>query len=222
MKIQDVKKQIFSTLELFASANGFKILKGRFALSRKVGSRTDEIFLTYCSWGFEINIFPYVSVDYGEITTICNECGFTLNHSAFINLLLLQRIKLQGFNPDLRWKMQVAKTDRFILSDNEYDDYNRLDMGLSPLLPIALDFLSQYDCIDSIDRLFNTMPIEQYSPYCSGLDTHCMVGLISAKLSNNADYENVKRMYQRIVKKEDFTNEMKSSFSRIVAYLEQI
>ena len=61
-----------------------------------------------------------------------------------------------------------------------------------------------------------------YSPYCSGLDTHCMVGLISAKLSKNADYENIKRMYQRIVKKEDFTIEMKSSFSRIVAYLEQI
>lgn len=222
MKIQDVKEQIFSTLEPFASANGFKILKGRFALSRKVGSRTDGIFFTYCSWGFEVNIFPYVRVDYGEITTICNDCGFTLNHSAFINLLLLQRIKLQGFNPDLRWKMQVAKTDRFILSDNEYDDYNRLDMGLAPLLPIALDFLSQYDSIDSIDQLFNTMPIEQYSPYCSGLDTHCMVGLISAKLSNNADYENVKRMYQRIVKKEDFTSEMKSSFSRVVAYLEQI
>ena len=24
---------------------------------------------------------------------------------------MLQRIKLQGFNPDLRWKMQVAKTE---------------------------------------------------------------------------------------------------------------
>ncbi|WP_289698928.1 hypothetical protein, partial [Bacteroides acidifaciens] len=105
---------------------------------------------------------------------------------------------------------------------DEPDDYNRLDVGLSPLLPIALDFISQYDRIDSIDRLFNTMPIEQYSPYCSGLDTHCMVGLISAKLSKNADYENIKQMYQRIVKKEDFTSEMKSSFSRVVAYLEQI
>ena len=222
MKIQDVKKHIFSILEPFAAANGFKILRGRFVLSRKVGSRTDGIFFTYCSWGVEVNIFPYVSVDYGEITTICNDCGFTPNHSAFINLLLLQRIKLQGFNPDLRWKMQVAQTDRFILSDDEPDDYNRLDVGLSPLLPIALDFISQYDRIDSIDRLLNTMPIEQYSPYCSGLDTHCMVGLISAKLSNNADYENVKRMYQRIVKKEDFTNEMKSSFSRVVVYLDKI
>ena len=172
--------------------------------------------------GFEVNVFPYVSVDYGEITTICNDCGFTLNHSAFINLLLLQRIKLQGFNPDLRWNMQVAQTDRFILSDDEPDNYNRLDVELSPLLPIELDFISQYDRIDSIDRLFNTMPIEQYSPYCSGLDTHCMVGLIPAKLSKNADYENIKRMHHRIVKKEDFTSDMKSSFSRVVAYLEQI
>lgn len=219
MKIQNVKKHILNVLEPFASANGFKILKGRFALSRKTGNRTDEIFFTYCSWGFEVNIFPYVSVDYGEITTICNDCGFNLNHSAFINLLLLQRIKQRGFNPDLRWKMQVAKTDRFILSDDEPDDYNRLDIGLSPLLPLALDFLSQYDSINSIDRLFNNPPIEQYNPYCSGLDTHCMVGLISAKLSHNADYENIKQMYQRIVEKEDFTDNMKSSFTRLTAYL---
>ncbi|HAB40209.1 MAG TPA: hypothetical protein DCE24_00005, partial [Porphyromonadaceae bacterium] len=108
---------------------------------------------------------------------------------AFINLLLLQRIKQRGFNEDLRWKMQVTKTDRFILSDDETDDYNQLDIGLSPLLPISLNFLSQYNSINSIDRLFNNPPIEQYNPYCSGLDTHCMIGLISAKLSNNADYE---------------------------------
>lgn len=220
MKIQDIKKHIFHVLEPFAAANDFKFLKGRFALSRKVGNRTDEIFFTYCSWGFEVNIFPYVSVDFGEITTVCNDCGFHLNHSAFINLLLLQRIKLQRVNPDLRWKMQVAKTDRFILSDDEPVGYNQLDIGLSPLLPIALDFLSQHDSIDTIDKLFNMLPIEQYSPYCSGLDTHCMVGLISAKLSNNPQYENIKQMYKRIVKQEDFTDEMKSSFSQLTVYLD--
>lgn len=220
MKIQDIKKHIFHALGPLAAANDFKILKGRFTLSRKVGNRTDEIFFTYCSWGFEVNIFPYVSVDFGEITTICNDCGFHLNHSAFINLLLLQRIKQRGFNADLRWKMQVTQTDRFILSDNAPDDYNRLDIGLSPLLPIALDFLSQYDSINSIDRLFNNHPIEQYNPYCSGLDTHCMIGLISAKLSHNTDYEDIKQMYQRIVEKEDFTDNMKSSFTRLTAYLD--
>lgn len=116
--------------------------------------------------------------------------------------------------------MQVTKTDRFILSDDETYDYNQLDIGLSPLLPISLDFLSQYKSINSIDRLFNNPPIEQYNPYCSGLDTYCMIGLISAKLSNNANYENIKQMYQRIVEKEDFTDNMKSSFTRLTAYLD--
>ena len=55
---------------------------------------------------------------------------------------------------------------------------------------------------------------------CSGLDTHCMVGLISAKLSRNSDYEDVKQMYQQIVKRENFTVEMKSSFTRLTAYLD--
>ena len=35
MKIQDVKKHIFSTMEPFVSANGFKIFKGRFDLIQK-------------------------------------------------------------------------------------------------------------------------------------------------------------------------------------------
>lgn len=219
MKIQDVKKHIFHTLEPFAAANDFKFLKGRFALSRKVGNRNDEIFFTYCSWGFEVNIFPYVSVDFRDITTICNTCGFHLNHSAFINLRLLQEIKSNGFNPDLRWQMQVKKTDRFILSDDE-PGYYRLENGMNSLLPLALNFLSQHDSIGTIDKLFNMLPIEQYSPYCSGLDTHCMVGLISAKLSNNPQYENIKQMYKRIVKQEDFTDEMKSSFSQLTVYLD--
>lgn len=208
-------------MEPFASANGFKIFKGRFALSRKAGNRTDEIFFTYNSWGFEVQLFPYVSVDLVEVTSICKECGFNLNHSAFINLRLLQEIELHRFNPDLRWQMQVKNNDRFILSDDD-SGYNRVENGMKSLLPLALKFLSRYDSVDTIDQLFNTMPIDRYSPYCSGLDTHCMVGLISAKLSHNADYEKIKHMYQRIVEKEDFTDKMKTSFSRAVTCLEQL
>ena len=219
MKIQDIRKYVFSVLEPFTIANGFKAVKSRFALSKKVGNRTDEIWFSTNSWGFEIHLFPYVSVDFRDITTICNTCGFHLNHSAFINLRLLQEIKSNGFNPDLRWRMQVKKTDRFILSDDE-PGYYRLKNGMNSLLPLALDFISQHDSIGTIDKLFNMRPIEQYSPYCSGLDTHCMVGLISAKLSQNADYVNIKQIYHRIVEKEDFTDEMKSSFTRLTAYLD--
>lgn len=221
MKINDIKKYIFSVLEPFAISNGFKAVKSRFALSRKDGNRTDEIWFSTNSWGFEVHLFPYVSVDFRDITAICNTCGFHLNHSAFINLRLLHEIKSNGFNPNLRWQMQVKKTDRFALSDDELG-YNLLENGMNSLFPLALDFLSQHDSIGTIDKLFNMLPIEQYSPYCSGLDTHCMVGLISAKLSNNPQYENIKQMYKRIVKQEDFTDEMKSSFSQLTVYLDQL
>lgn len=221
MKIQDIKKYVFSVLNPFAVANGFKVVKSRFTLSRKIGNRTDEIWFTTNSWGFEVHLFPYVSVDFSDITAICNAWGFHLNHSAFINLRLLQEIISNGFNPDLRWQMQVENTDRFILSDDD-PGYNRLENRMNSLLPLALDFLSHHDSIDTIDRLFNTLPIERYSPCCSGLDTHCMVGLISAKLSNNTQYENIKQTYQKIIKEEGFTDEMKSSFSQLTVYLDQL
>jgi len=88
-------------------------------------------------------------------------------------------------------------------------------------MPLALDFISQTADIVLIDRLFNTIPIERYSPYCSGLDTHCIVGLIAARLSGNTEYEKLRRMYERIVAKEDFRDDTKASFAQIVKYLDR-
>lgn len=221
MKINDIKYNIFAELEPFAVSNGFKAVKSQFALTRNYNNRTDKIYFTTNSWGFEIHLFPYVSVDFNEVTTICNACGFHLNHSAFINLRLLQEIKLHGFNPDLRWQMQVKNTDRFVLTDNDLD-YNEFYKKLSPLLPLALDFISKNNSVNEIDRLFNTIQIERYSPYCSGLDTHCMIGIITAKISQNSNYEKIKQMYLRVVKYEDLTEEMKASFARVITYLEQL
>ncbi len=49
-----------------------------------------------------------------------------------------------------------------------------------------------------------------------------MVGIISARLADNPQYEEIKRMYQRIVKKENFLDEMKSSFSRVITLLDKL
>lgn len=203
MKLQDIKQHIFSELEPFAVSKGFKMLKGRFALVRKQKDRTDKILFLTNSWGFEVHIFPIVCVDFNEIRTICKKCGFNLNSSAFINLRILEEIKLHGFNDDLRWQMQIANTDRFVLTDYNMD-YNLLNKEISSLLPLALDFCAKYCSISAIDLLLNNRPIERYSPYCSGLDTHCMIGIIAAKLSQNSEYEEIKQMYQQIVMQEHY------------------
>lgn len=221
MKLQDIKQQVFSELEPFATSNGFRMLKGRFALIRKQKDRIDEILFLTNSWGFEVHIFPQVSVDFNEIRTICNKCGFHLNFSAFINLRLLEEIKRHDFHDDLPWQMQVTNTDRFILTDDNLD-YNLLNKKISSLMSLALDFLAKYSSISAIDSLFNTKPLERYCPYRSGLDTHCMIGIIAAKLSNNSEYEEIKQMYQNIVMQEDFLEKTKDSFYQVIDYLDQL
>ena len=220
MKIKEVKQRILTGLEFFAAANGFKIYKGKFCLSRKDDHRETGVFFTYNTWGVEIQIFPSVYVDFKEIRAICERCGFHLNYTAFINLRLLEKINSIGFNSDLRWQMQCANEDRVVIIEGETDMDIVID-NIQSLMPLALDFISQTADIVLIDHLFNTIPIEKYSPYCSGLDTHCIVGLIAARLSGNTEYEKLRRMYERIVAKEDFRDDMKASFAQIVKYLDR-
>lgn len=219
MRIKEIKQHLLTGLEPFATTNGFKIYKGKFCLSRKDNDRETGIFFTYNTWGFEIHIFPYVYVDFKDIRAICELCGFHLNYTAFINLRLLERINRSSFNPNLRWQMQCANEDRFVIIDDETDIDKVVD-NISSLMPLALDFISQTADIVLIDHLFNTLPIERYTPYCSGLDTHCIVGLIAAKLSGNMQYEKLRKMYEQIVDKEDFRDDMKASFAQIVKYLD--
>ena len=219
MTIKEVKQRILTGLEPFAAAKGLKIYKGKFCLSRKDSNLETGVFFTYNTWGFEVQIFPSVYVDFKEIRDICERCGFHLNYTTFINLRLLERINRSGFNPDLRWQMQCANEDRFIINEDETDIDTVIDK-ISSLMPLALDFISQTADIVLIDRLFNTIPIERYSPYCSGLDTHCIVGLIAARLSGNMEYDKLRKIYERIVAKEDFRDDMKASFAQIVNYLD--
>ena len=116
--------------------------------------------------------------------------------------------------------MQCANEDRVVIIEGETDMDIVID-NIQSLMPLALDFISQTADIVLIDHLFNTIPIEKYSPYCSGLDTHCIVGLIAARLSGNTEYEKLRRMYERIVAKEDFRDDMKASFAQIVKYLDR-
>lgn len=220
MRIREIKQHILIGLEPFATANGFKIYNGKFCLSRKDNNRETGVFFTYNTWGFEAQIFPSVYVDFKEIRSICEKCGFHLNYTAFINLRLLERINRSGFNPDLRWQMQCANEDRFVIVEDETDIDKVVD-NISSLMPLALDFISQTADIVLIDHLFNTLPIEIYNPYCSGLDTHCIVGLIAAKLSGNMEYRKIRNIYERIVAKYDFLDDTKASFAQIVKYLDE-
>lgn len=50
MKISDVRNAILDKLSPFAVNNGFKVIKGRFALERNISGKKDAIWFTYNSW----------------------------------------------------------------------------------------------------------------------------------------------------------------------------
>lgn len=221
MKIREVKQTVLTELIPFADEYGFRVNKSGFALSSKGRNHLSSIYFTYNTWGFEINLFPWVSIDFKEIHEICSLSGFNLNHVAFVNLYVLKAIQRYGWNPDLKWKMQVDLTDRFILVDGE-DWIIRFREMISDLCDYALKYIEGLQTIESVDRLYNTLPIQKYNPNCSGLDTHCFIGLISAKLSNNPNYHRLKDVYSAIVRNEDFRDDTKESFFHAVTYLENL
>lgn len=242
MKIQEVKTAILEGLRPFAEKNGYKIHKGNFGIFSKERNPLTSIDFIYNTWGFEVQLFPYVKVDYKIIHEICENCGFNLNFCAFINLFLLEEIHKHGWSNDLRNQMGIAGTDSLTLTESklsfefmrkrypeardkiifkEGDEWiERCNDIIGSLLPCAVDYISQLSNIEGLDRLYNSFPINYHNPNCVGFDYHCMVGLISAKLAHNPQYDKLKEIYSAIVKKKDLIEATRQSFFRLVDYLD--
>ena len=74
--------------------------------------------------------------------------------------------------------------------------------------------------VESIDKLYNELPIRR-NPYCMGWADHSMIGIISAKLAHNPEYDKIKDTYIRIVKKQTYSEYFRQSFYRAIDYLEK-
>lgn len=242
MKIQEVKNVILEGLKPFAEEIGYKINKGRFGIFSKERNPLTSIDFSYLTWGFEVQLEPYVRVDYKIIHEICEKCGFPLNYCAFINLFLLEEIHKHGWHKGLRNQMGIDQTDRLTITESEFsfeymrkekpdardkiifkegDEWiERCNAIIASLLPYAVDYISQLSNIAGLDRLYNSFPINYYNPNCVGIDYHCMVGLISAKLAHNPQYDKLKDIYTTIVKKQIRVEATRQSFFRLVDYLD--
>ena len=102
------------------------------------------------------------------------------------------------------------------------EELSKVVQALDELLPLALDYEKKYSSLNAIDALYNTEPIFEYNPNCSGRDVHCIIGLIAAKLVNNPLYHAIQITYSNIVRNEDFLSETKEAFNRIRLFLENV
>lgn len=243
MKIGDVKNTILDGLRPFAEENGFKVNKGKFGIFLKEKERISSIDFSYCTWGFYVDLYPHVKIKFKVIHEICEQCGYNLNYTAFINLFELEDIQKHGLLWNLFTKEPWTNRDRITLLDcgNDFwverlrkenpDSENQImlvDNGwgercnkrIEELLPYAVDYIDRYSDIEAIDRLYNTFPINFRNPNCSSSISNSVIGLISAKLSHNPRYDKIKETYTAIIKKECYYEETRQSFFRIIDYLD--
>lgn len=242
MKIAEVKNVILEGLRPFAEMNGYRINKGRFGIFSKENNPKSSIDFVHHTWDFFVEIIPFVCVKFKDIHEICELCGFNLNYTVYIRLLMLEEIQKHGWYKSLIGKMQIEQTDRLSLIDYDswVEDYRkkypkardliiytgsddwieRCNERIGSLLPCAEDFINKYSTIESIDKLYNELPIRR-NPYCMGWADHSMIGIISAKLAHNPEYDKIKDTYIRIVKKQTYSEYFRQSFYRAIDYLEK-
>lgn len=166
-----------------------------------------------------IQIQPYVEIKIDAIHNICEKHGFNLNYTAFINLFVLESVLNNTYTCDTQWKLQINQKERF--SVHSIQDIGKTIEQLIPMLDNAVNYINSNSCVESIDRMYNTDPLYEYNPNCSGMDTHCIIGLIAAKLNNN-NYSHIREIYSNKVECCDFLESTKHSYFAIRDFLDEM
>lgn len=219
MKLGEVKNELLDRLTPFASTNGFKINKGQFLMNKKTLMGSASISFEHLSGLDNIQIQPYVEIKIDAIHNICEKHGFNLNYTAFINLFVLESVLNNTYTCDTQWKLQINQKERF--SVHSLQDIGKIINRLIPMLDNAVNYINSNSCVESIDRMYNTDPLYEYNPNCSGMDTHCIIGLIAAKLNNN-NYSHIREIYSNKVDCCDFLESTKHSYFAIRDFLDEM
>ena len=219
MKLREVKNELLVGLTPFAATNGFKISKGQFLMNKKTLMGSATISFEHLSGVDNIQIQPYVEIKINAIHNICEKHGFNLNYTAFINLFVLESVFNNTYTSDTQWKLQINQKERF--SVHSILDISKIIKQLIPMLDNAINYINTNSCVESIDKIYNTNPLYEYNPNCSGMDTHCIIGLIASKLYNN-NYAHIRELYSNTVKCRDFLESTKRSFFSIRAFLDEM
>lgn len=221
MKIKDVKDLVFTALTPFAQELGFTMIDVRhFSLFYPTDDDISiSIEFTYESYENEIELFPWVTIASIDISEICEDCDVDLYDAAYINLLVLEQIKIHGDNEQRINKALKNKGDRIILRDDSEWYYTFTDT-MKRLLPLALGYINRFRTLEAIDREYNSLPLKINSPIWPDLRTRCFAGIIAAKLTHNPNYTLLKQQYSDIVTHMNYSKQIQDEFYNIIDFID--
>lgn len=85
-----------------------------------------------------------------------------------------------------------------------------------------MEYLETNNNVYAIDKMYNTPPLNKQNPNCSGFDTQCIIGLISAKLAHNENYGQICDYYSSSINSEDMLQDTRHKFESIMKFIETL
>lgn len=218
MKLQNIKEHLLAELAKEECLQDYKVSKKEFIFKKNGPKVKVNLQFQNNHWIDEIHLFPIVHIELKEIHEICEKFGFYLHNTAYINLFVLEKMVKGEFNKSTRRKLQYDLKDCFVLFS---EDITEVMIKMKELLMYAMDYIKKNSTIEAIDKLYNEDPTYKYNPHCAGMQCHCIVGLVAAKLSNNPNFKQIAEIYSHIMNDnpDDFLPKDIESFNRIKAYL---
>lgn len=205
MNLSDTRKKMFELLTPLSLDLGYKINKSQYLLSKKEQNKTSQLHFTYNYWFDEIQIFPYVDVNIKEINDIWIMFDEYISYTYSMNLKKLKDFYDIG---DIDWtKFNDGERDRykiFNIDNDLVDTCNKIEILFQKY---GVKYITDFGSIEGVDKIYNNLK-ESNNPHCAGFQVRSVVGLISAKLSDNKNYDEISNFYTAKIKQHEINNSM--------------
>lgn len=194
MNAKEINKQILSYVCNIDAHNDYQLLLSKDKIAKKDKTKSTEFILTNNNWGAEVDVMPSLCININEINRIWEQCGTRRSHTAFVNLISLEKIMLSGSK---NIEHDQLKYNKYIVHDkNEADDIEVIKLEVNRQFnTYGIPFFQEYASVEGVQKLLNTDLTQEWNPYCAGFHVRSIVGLIAAKLCKDANYADISDFY---------------------------
>jgi len=205
MTYSEVKKELKKEFTLLLKSTGFK---------SKCSNQGCEFILQNIN---SSNLIGYGIVNYiDEFDTGCH---------IGIGIQEIQKIEKEIFNGSFYGTLSLSISNYFnevnyrykIKTENDIKEW--MDIVQKFFTEFAQPFFKKYQTVADIDFLLNTNPKERV-PELDNLGQHIIKGLISAKLNDNPNYEELKSFYKNEVETKFREHFMYDNCKKVIDYLD--
>lgn len=196
LKVKDIRKSIAESLGSIMVEDGFEYKKTTNEFICKKNNCTYIYNLLLTSWSTSYWLDVRLWIRQEQIENVY-ESILGKSHGLTLSQHMLERIL---YSPDGR---QNGKGNSLTISIVSDDDIFPAIEGLKNYyIEIAKPYFGRFITLETFDNFINSPPFE-YSPAYVGTNTNerCMKGLITAKLVNSSNYNNLITIYDELIKK---------------------